>query len=81
MLGNNNLCWQNAFEKIILQCSKGSGSWKYNLYFPVDEVTRNMKDYIVNIVDELWKKRTESSCSTNVNVTHGHECTAHEVFI
>ena len=62
MLGNNNLCWQNALKKLILQCSKGSGSWKYNLYFPVDEVTRNMKDYIVNIVDGVVEQKELKVC-------------------
>ena len=47
MFGTNNLCWENAFEKLILHCSEGSGSWN----FPVDKVERNMKDYIVNKVD------------------------------
>ena len=57
MLGNNNLCWQNAFEKFIFQCSEGSGIWKYNLYFPADKVARNMKDYIVNIVDVVVEQK------------------------
>ena len=50
MLGNNNLCWQNAFEKISFAKFQIFGSWKYNLYFPVDKVTRNIKDYFGNIV-------------------------------
>ena len=57
MLGNNNSCWQNALAKFILQCSEGSGSWKYNLYFPADEVARNMKDCIVNIVDGVVEQK------------------------
>ena len=37
------------------------------MYFPVDDVTREMEYYIVNGGGERkWNKRTESSCSTNV---------------
>ena len=57
MFGNNKFCWQNAFEKFFLLCSEGSGSWKYNLYFPVDKVAKNMKDYIVNIVDKVVEQK------------------------
>ena len=57
MFGNNKLCWKNNFVKLILQCSEGSGSWKYSLYFPVDEVARNMKDYIVNRVDGVVEQK------------------------
>ena len=57
MFGNNKLCWQNSFEKFILQCSEGSWSWKYNPYFPVNEVAKNMKDYIVNRVDGVVEQK------------------------
>ena len=39
----NKLCLQNVLLTIILQyVPEGSGSWKYNHYFPVDEVTRKI---------------------------------------
>ena len=45
-----------CFEKIHFANFQISGSWKYNLYFPVDEVARNIKDYFVNIVDGVVNK-------------------------
>ena len=62
MLVNNNLCWQNAFEKNHFANFQNSGSGKYNLYFPVDEVTRNMKDYIVTIVDGVVEQKVLKVC-------------------
>ena len=36
---------------------EGSGSLKYNLYFPVDKVARNMKDNIISRVDGLVEQK------------------------
>ena len=58
---DNNSCWQNAFEKINLANFQSSGSWKYNLYFPV-EVTRNIKDYFVYIVDGVVEQKELKVC-------------------
>jgi len=53
--------------KLFCNVPEGSGSWKYNMYFPADEVARKMEYYIVNRGDERkWNKRTGSSCSTNL---------------
>jgi len=53
--------------KLFCNVPEGSGSWKYNMYFPADEVARKMEYYIGNRGDERkWNKRTESSRSTNV---------------
>ena len=46
--------------KLFCNVPEGSGSWKYNMYFPADEVARKMEYYIVNRGDERkWNKRTE----------------------
>ena len=57
MFVNNKLRWQNSSEQFILQCSEGSGSWKYNPYFRFDKVAKNMKDYIVNRVDGVVEQK------------------------
>ena len=42
----NILCLQNVFpKKIFCNVLEGSGSWKYNMYFPVDEVARKMHTF------------------------------------
>ena len=39
----NKLCLQNVFLlKLFCNVPEGSGSWTYNMYFPVDEVTRKI---------------------------------------
>jgi hypothetical protein len=49
MFENNKLCLQNVLLKIILQyVPEGSGSWKYNHYFPVAKGAGKMYDYIGN---------------------------------
>ena len=63
----NKLCLQNVFVKLFCNVPEGSGSWKYNMYFPADEVARKMEYYIVNRGDERkWNKRTGSLCSINL---------------
>ena len=64
----NKLCLLNVFaKKLFCYVPEGSGSWKYNMYFPVDEVTRKTQYSIVNRGDERkWNKQTESLHSTNL---------------
>ena len=40
----NKLCLQNVFaKKFVCNVPEDSGGWKYNMYFPVDEVARKTK--------------------------------------
>ena len=47
-------CFANNYFAI---CPEGSRSWKYNHYFPVDEVTRKMAEYIEKRKEKKKRKR------------------------
>ena len=68
MFENNKLCLQNVLLKIILQyVPEGSGSWKYIMYYPVDEVARK----IVNITNCELKWQTQKQIQASMCCTLG----------